>query len=73
MSFSATLWPSASSAGSCAAMRRAFFELDGPFLGQEVRRGDRLLHVEPPVDDADDALRDEADDARAARRADEKA
>ena len=36
-----------------------------------MRRRDGLLHVELPVDDADDALRDEADDARAARRADE--
>ena len=72
MSFSATLWPERLERRLVSRDGRAFFELDGPFLGQEVRRGDRLLHVEPPVDDADDALRDEADDARAARRADEK-
>ena len=27
--------------------RGAFLELDGPFFGQEMRRGHGLLHVEP--------------------------
>ena len=38
-----------------------------------VNFDDGLLHVEFPIDDADDALRDETDDARAARRAHDEA
>ncbi len=71
MSFKTTLCPSASSGLLLGCEGRALLELDGPFFCQEMRGRDGLLHVEPPIDDADDALRNEPDDARAARRADQ--
>ena len=52
--------------------RGAFFELDRPFLREEVRRCDgRCCTSSFQVEHTDDRLRDEADDARAAWRADE--
>ena len=71
MTRTAVVWPRAPSAAASAVSAVPCFELDRPFLREEVRRRDGLLHVEMPVEHADERLHDEADDLRAARRADE--
>ncbi len=49
-------------------IRSAQFEFRRPVPAAEVGQGDRVLHVQPPVDRAHEHLADVVDDRRAARR-----
>jgi hypothetical protein len=64
------VWPRAFSCSISSGREAPRFQLGRAVAAAEVRQRDRLLHVEAPVEGADQDLRHVVDDQRAARRAD---